>query len=369
MKIDLVIDTSLKETEITIRTPEVHSNINDFSERILQENHKTLRVFDGDRIININHTDIIRIYSALGKVYTVSMQGEFIVKQRLYELEELLSDGDFIRISNTEIINLKKVKELDFNTPRTIYIHFINGEKSYVSRRYLPLVKPLLVPKEKAEDFPFIVHYIGAFIDVTIFDENLIKTFMELGFTKFESDVALWKDKQYSLRLENFSPDIADKWVEYFATYSPLFSAGKEWSPEELLEKAIEEKKVKDKAYSIIAFDSSPTTYKIFPVRAVKNICKSCSHVQFGYVNRSLEKFNNCISYMNELVESKNFTDLHIKHKDPSYIGKVIECKECNSLFRLQVEQDRGYGSFSKVTKPKNDFLQDYISDDIISKK
>ena len=32
------------------------------------------------------------------------------IKKRLYELEEILSDKDFVRISKTTIVNLKKIK-------------------------------------------------------------------------------------------------------------------------------------------------------------------------------------------------------------------------------------------------------------------
>ncbi|MED9904979.1 MAG: LytTR family DNA-binding domain-containing protein [Lachnospiraceae bacterium] len=51
---------------------------------------------------------IYRIYSANQKVFAVTDKGEYILRSRLYELESRLEKDNFVRISNSEIINLKK---------------------------------------------------------------------------------------------------------------------------------------------------------------------------------------------------------------------------------------------------------------------
>jgi DNA-binding LytR/AlgR family response regulator len=61
----------------------------------------------------------------------------------LYELEERL-DNRFVRISNSEIVNLKKVKSLDLSFVGTICMELSNGEVSYVSRRYVSKMKKIL---------------------------------------------------------------------------------------------------------------------------------------------------------------------------------------------------------------------------------
>ena len=61
---------------------------------------------------------------------------------RLYELEERL-DNRFVRISNSEIVNLKKVKSLDLSFVGTICMELSNGEVSYVSRRYVSKMKKI----------------------------------------------------------------------------------------------------------------------------------------------------------------------------------------------------------------------------------
>jgi len=56
----------------------------------------------------LEQTDLIRIYANSGKVFTVTSKGKYVPQLRLYKIEKRLSHTQFIRISNSEIINLKK---------------------------------------------------------------------------------------------------------------------------------------------------------------------------------------------------------------------------------------------------------------------
>ena len=63
---------------------------------------------------------------------------------KLYELELFLDKKIFVRISNSEIVNFNKVKNIDFKMIGTMILNFNNGNKSYVSRRYIPKIKEFL---------------------------------------------------------------------------------------------------------------------------------------------------------------------------------------------------------------------------------
>ena len=78
---------------------------------------------------------MIRIYLNSGKVVAVTDKGEYILRLRLYEIEKLLLTDQFIRISNSEIINLKKVNNFDLSFTGTICVKLSNGVTTYVSRR------------------------------------------------------------------------------------------------------------------------------------------------------------------------------------------------------------------------------------------
>ena len=74
-------------------------------------------------------------------------QGDVYKRQlrlRLYEIENRLPSNQFIRISNSEIINLKKVNNFDLSFTGTICVKLSNGITTYVSRRYVPKLKKIL---------------------------------------------------------------------------------------------------------------------------------------------------------------------------------------------------------------------------------
>ena len=88
--------------------------------------------------------DIIRFYAAGGKTFASVSKKEYILRQRLYELEEQLTKHSFVRISNSEIINLKKVRNFDLSLSGTICVTLSDGTATYVSRRYVSKIKKVL---------------------------------------------------------------------------------------------------------------------------------------------------------------------------------------------------------------------------------
>ena len=62
----------------------------------------------------------------------------------IYELEEKVKSKNFMRISNSEIINFKRVKSLDMSIIGTIAIRFESGDITYASRRNIKKIKEYL---------------------------------------------------------------------------------------------------------------------------------------------------------------------------------------------------------------------------------
>lgn len=62
--------------------------------------------------------------------------GRFIVRKKLYEVQSTLTK-DFIKISQSEIANVKYIHSLDLGLRGTIVINYKNSDISYVSRRML----------------------------------------------------------------------------------------------------------------------------------------------------------------------------------------------------------------------------------------
>ena len=100
--------------------------------------------FSDDRAEIISPDDIYRIYSENQKVLAVTEKGTFRLRMRLYQVEEKLTGRRFVRISNSEIINLNKTANFDLSFAGTIQVKLKNGDVTFVSRRYVSEIKKIL---------------------------------------------------------------------------------------------------------------------------------------------------------------------------------------------------------------------------------
>lgn len=92
----------------------------------------------------VNAMEILYFESVDERVFLYTEEAVMEVKQRLYELEEILSEKDFIRISKSQIVNINKIKALKPEINRTILATMCNGEQLYVSRKYVKEFRALL---------------------------------------------------------------------------------------------------------------------------------------------------------------------------------------------------------------------------------
>lgn len=106
----------------------------------LFDNKLTARL--DDKTFLINPTDALYFESVDDHTFLYTKDNVYEVRHRLYELEELLSDRDFIRISKSQIVNINCIKSLVPELNRSLSATLSNGEILTVSRRY---VKPLRI--------------------------------------------------------------------------------------------------------------------------------------------------------------------------------------------------------------------------------
>ena len=112
MQIEIKIDDSCIEPRVIIITEKVGDEVNDILNRLSSKTPEVITGFYNDLAEILSPEDIIRIYAAGGKTFAFANKKEYILRQRLYELEEQLTKYSFVRISNSEIINLKKVSKI-----------------------------------------------------------------------------------------------------------------------------------------------------------------------------------------------------------------------------------------------------------------
>lgn len=135
MKVELNIDKKFGETIVTISTNKVNDEIQNLVNYIENKEDYFIGVLGG-KVRLLNTEDIIRVYVEDRKVYVVTVEGRFIVRKKLYEVQNTLTK-DFIKISQSEIANIKYIYSLDLGLRGTIVISYKNSDISYVSRRML----------------------------------------------------------------------------------------------------------------------------------------------------------------------------------------------------------------------------------------
>lgn len=144
MEIEIKVDNSCKEPKIIVMTNEVTEEINNLVKRISQVAPQMMIGFREGGAEIIEQEKISRIYAENGKVFAIADGNTYTLRLRLYELEERLNKNYFVRISNSEIINLKKVKNFDLRLTGTICVKLDDDTVTYVSRRFVTKIKQIL---------------------------------------------------------------------------------------------------------------------------------------------------------------------------------------------------------------------------------
>ena len=144
MQIEVQIDETVRETKVVIVTPQMDEAVSDLMRRISEESPQVIAGFSQGAVCLLEQAEIIRCFACDGKVFAVTAAGEWALRLRLYELEERLDKRCFVRISNSEIINLQKVKNFDLSYSGTIRVNMKNGDTAFVSRRYMGRIKSVL---------------------------------------------------------------------------------------------------------------------------------------------------------------------------------------------------------------------------------
>ena len=135
MKVELNIDEKFKEILVTISTDKINDEVQELVNYIEYKEDYLVGITD-DQVCVLDISDIIRVFVEDRKVFVVTTKGKFIVRKKLYEMNNLLTK-DFVKISQSEIANIKFIKNLDLSIRGTIVIVYKNSDISYVSRRLL----------------------------------------------------------------------------------------------------------------------------------------------------------------------------------------------------------------------------------------
>ena len=144
MRVDLKLDSEYTEPLAVIYTAEITDEVTEAVKRLKETGSDIITGFTDERAEILSPDDIYRVYSENQKVLAVTEKGTFRLRMRLYQAEEKLSGRKFVRISNSEIINLNKTANFDLSFVGTIQLKLKNGDTTFVSRRYVSEIKKIL---------------------------------------------------------------------------------------------------------------------------------------------------------------------------------------------------------------------------------
>ena len=129
------IDEKVKETLVVVSANKIDKEVQNLINYIEYSSEYLIGIVE-DKASIIDIGEIIRVYIEDRKTFVVTLKDTYVVKKKLYEVENMVT-RNFIKISQSEIANIKFIKNLDFSNTGTIVIKYKNSDISYVSRRMI----------------------------------------------------------------------------------------------------------------------------------------------------------------------------------------------------------------------------------------
>ena len=151
MEVEIRIDPELEQPKLVIYAPQETPALHLLAQQLSALSLGPLQVWEEECSYLIQQSDFLRFYTHGKGVCAQTAEKTYTVRLRLYELEEQLDPLRFVRISNSEIINLKKITALDLKLSGTIRVTLNSSVTTYVSRRYVKKIKEVLSLKRRDE--------------------------------------------------------------------------------------------------------------------------------------------------------------------------------------------------------------------------
>lgn len=138
MKCRTVIDKD-REEEVVIYVHEKSELSSEIEEFVMGRSLELLGYKDKN-IVRLTLSEVYCFTVEENKVFAITEKERLQLKQRLYLLEEMLDDS-FVKINQSCIVSVRKIKRFDTSITGTLVVELKNGYKDYVSRRQLKKVK------------------------------------------------------------------------------------------------------------------------------------------------------------------------------------------------------------------------------------
>ncbi len=141
VKLKIFIDKNHEE-EILLFAHEKNELVKSI-EKLVNDDNDTLIGFKDKEAVCLDFNEIYCFVVEENKVYALTEKEKLQLKKRLYQLEEKLPEN-FVKINQSCIANIKKIKKFDVSFSGSMIVVFKNGYKDCVSRRNVKNIKERL---------------------------------------------------------------------------------------------------------------------------------------------------------------------------------------------------------------------------------
>lgn len=140
MRINIVEDAQCSQIEVTLRCPHVDREVLDAVARLRIVEQKLTGEHDGE-ICVVSARDVLYIESVDKRTFFYTQQRAFESRLKLFEMEELLREADFVRTGKSCLINFTKVVSIRPDVGGRLLLTLEGGDRVRVSRQYAPEIK------------------------------------------------------------------------------------------------------------------------------------------------------------------------------------------------------------------------------------
>lgn len=146
MLLQLIENKRVEQTKLTIEYRTKDKEVERIVEFVqhLEDTDNILPASAGGRLFRLNVQDVLFLESVDRKTFVYTSEEVYETEYKLYEIEEKYGSWDYMRISKSGIVNIKRIKSLKPDFGGKILATMDNGERLYISRQYAPILKEKL---------------------------------------------------------------------------------------------------------------------------------------------------------------------------------------------------------------------------------
>ena len=143
MKVSIDVSAEYKEPYAVIHTDKVTDEIRRIVDLFSGSETPVTALQNEEEIVVLQPKEIYMVRIEGGDTVIYDEKQKYRSRKRLYELADILGK-QFMQISKTTLINLSYIDSIEPGFSGTLLMKLKNGNKDYVSRKYLPEFKRYL---------------------------------------------------------------------------------------------------------------------------------------------------------------------------------------------------------------------------------